>query len=298
MTIASRVAKASTAITASTAPEKAQVSSPRAPSRTKGSIIDNALGRTIIQALAVILFFGVWELAVRAGLVSSFMVGSPLAIFHALLRSAQSGMLLVDTGYTLFAAILGFVLGTAIGSTAGLALWYSSFVARVIEPFIVSINSVPKIAFAPIVVLWFGTGLVSKVALAISLTAIIALVAAYEAAKEADPDLQALLLTLGASKNDVFYKVVVPSTLPYIIATFRINVGFGLVGAVVGEFISSEKGLGHMIFTASSLYDLNTVWAGLFMLMAIGFVLYFAIDRLERALLPWKVQSAASTLRV
>lgn len=292
---ASSVAKASTA---STAAEKAKLASPRAPSKTKDSILDNALGRTIIQALAVVLFFGVWELAVRAGLVSSFMVGSPLAIFHALLRSAQSGMLLVDTGYTLFAAILGFVLGTAIGSTAGLALWYSPFVARVIEPFIVSINSVPKIAFAPIVVLWFGTGLVSKVALAISLTAIIALVAAYEAAKEADPDLQALLLTLGASKNDVFYKVVVPSTLPYIIATFRINVGFGLVGAVVGEFISSEKGLGHMIFTASSLYDLNTVWAGLFMLMAIGFVLYFAIDRLERALLPWKAQSAASTLRV
>jgi NitT/TauT family transport system permease protein len=287
---------------ASTAPAKtsraAKPIGQRAPLRIKGSLIDNALGRTVIQALAVVLFFGVWELAVRAGLVSSFMVGSPLAIFHALVRSAQSGMLLIDTGYTLFAAILGFVLGTAIGSTAGLALWYSPFVARVIEPFIVSINSVPKIAFAPIVVLWFGTGLVSKVALAVSLTAIIALVAAYEAAKEADPDLQALLLTLGASKNDVFYKVVVPSTLPYIIATFRINVGFGLVGAVVGEFISSEKGLGHMIFTASSLYDLNTVWAGLFMLMAIGFVLYFAIDRIERALLPWKAQSAASTLRV
>lgn len=264
----------------------------------KGSVIDNATGRTAIQALAVVIFFGVWELGVRAGLISSFMVGAPLSIFQSLLRSAQSGMLWIDTGYTLFAAILGFLLGTAIGSAAGLALWYSPFVARVIEPFIVSINSVPKIAFAPIVVLWFGTGLVSKVALAVSLTAIIALVAAYEAAKDADPDLQALILTLGASKNDVFYKVVVPSTLPYIIATFRINVGFGLVGAVVGEFISSEKGLGHMIFTASSLYDLNTVWAGLFMLMAIGFILYFAIDRIERALLPWKVQSTSSTLRV
>jgi NitT/TauT family transport system permease protein len=221
-----------------------------------------------------------------------------MQIFNALLKSAQSGALFIDTGYTLFAAILGFVLGTAAGSVLGLALWYSPFVARVIEPFIVSVNSVPKIAFAPIVVLWFGTGLLSKVALAVSLTAIIALVSAYEAAKEADPDLQALLLTLGASKNDVFYKVVVPSTLPYIIATFRINVGFGLVGAVVGEFISSEKGLGHMIFTASSLYDLNSVWAGLFMLMVIGFALYFAIDKIERSLLPWKQQSSGSALRV
>lgn len=266
--------------------------------KKKPSLIDNAVGRSVIQALAVALFLGMWELAVQAGLVSSFMVGSPINIFNALLRAAQNGTLFVDTGYTLYAAILGFILGTAIGSVAGLALWYSPFIARTIEPFIVSINSVPKIAFAPIVVLWFGTGLLSKVALAISLTAIIALVAAYEAAKDADHDLQSLLLTLGGNKNDVFFQVVVPSSLPHIIATFRINIGFGLVGAVVGEFISSEKGLGHMIFTASSLYDLNTVWAGLFMLMIIGFFLYFAIDRVERFLLPWKSQSSASALRV
>jgi NitT/TauT family transport system permease protein len=266
--------------------------------REKKPIINTMAGRAVVQAIAVAAFLLIWELGARTGLVSPFLVGSPVQIFNALVRAAQTGALFVDTGYTLFAAILGFVLGTAAGSVLGLALWYSPFVARVIEPFIVSINSVPKIAFAPIVVLWFGTGLVSKVALAVSLTAIIALVAAYEAAKEADPDLQALLLTLGGNKNDVFYKVVVPSTLPYIIATFRINVGFGLVGAVVGEFISSEKGLGHMIFTASSLYDLNSVWAGLFMLMIIGFALYFAIDKIERSLLPWKQQSSGSALRV
>ncbi|MGF6267216.1 ABC-type nitrate/sulfonate/bicarbonate transport system permease component [Paraburkholderia youngii] len=101
----------------------------------------------------------------------------------------------------LIRTLLGFLFGTAVGSLCGLALWYSPFVARLIESFIVAINSVPKIAFAPIVILWFGTGLVSKVALAISLTAIVALIAAYEAAKEADPDLRALLVTLGANKN-------------------------------------------------------------------------------------------------
>jgi NitT/TauT family transport system permease protein len=245
-----------------------------------------------------VAFLLLWEVAVRAGVVSAFLVGSPVAIFQVLQNTLRSGALITDTAYTLFAAILGFVLGTLIGSVIGLGLWYSTLVAKLIEPFVVSINSVPKIAFAPIVVLWFGTGLTAKVVLAISLTAIVGLIAAYEAAKEADQDLQALLLTLGADKHEVFFKVVVPSTLPYIIATFRINVGFGLVGAVVGEFISSEKGLGHMIFTASSLYDLNSVWAGLFMLMVIGFALYFVIDVVERKLLPWKQASTRSTLRV
>jgi NitT/TauT family transport system permease protein len=246
----------------------------------------------------VVLFLAAWEAGARAGLVSPFLVGSPAGIWKILVVSLRDGSLLDNTWTTLFEAILGFVLGTVAGSVLGLGLWYSPFVARLVEPFVVAINSVPKIAFAPIVILWFGTGLVSKVALAVSLTSIVALIAAYQAAKDSDTDLQALLLTFGATKHQVFYKAVVPSTLPAIIATFRINVGFGLVGAVVGEFISSQKGLGHLIFTASSLYDLNTVWLGLFTLMLIGFVLYFVIDVVERTLLPWKQVHSTSTVRV
>jgi NitT/TauT family transport system permease protein len=210
----------------------------------------------------------------------------------------MSGELLSDTWFTLFEAILGFVIGTIVGSLLGLALWYSVFVARLVEPFIVAINSVPKIALAPIVVLWFGTGLISKVALSVSLTAIVALIAAYQAAKDADADLQSLLISMGADKHQVFFKAVVPSTLPSIIATFRINIGFGLVGAVVGEFISSQRGLGHLIYTASSLYDLNTVWVGLFTLMIMGFALYYVIDAIERTSLPWKQASTTHQVQV
>jgi NitT/TauT family transport system permease protein len=266
--------------------------------RARRRSLDSAATRITLQTLFVVFFLAVWEAGARAGLVSPFLVGSPAGIWKILVISVRNGSLLADTWTTLFEAILGFVLGTAAGSAIGLGLWYSPFVARLVEPFVVAINSVPKIAFAPIVILWFGTGLVSKVALAISLTSIVALIAAYQAAKDSDTDLQALLLSFGATKHQVFYKAVVPSTLPAIIATFRINVGFGLVGAVVGEFISSQKGLGHLIFTASSLYDLNTVWLGLFTLMLIGFVLYFVIDVVERVLLPWKQAHSASMVRV
>jgi NitT/TauT family transport system permease protein len=259
---------------------------------------DTALGRAVLQALAVIGFFALWEIGVRAGWVSAFLIGSPFGIFADGYKMLMSGDLLSDTWYTLFEAILGFVIGTIFGSLLGLALWYSAFVARLVEPFIVAINSVPKIALAPIVVLWFGTGLVSKVMLSVSRTAIVALIAAYQAAKDADVDLQSLLISMGADKHQVFFKAVVPSTLPSIIATFRINIGFGLVGAVVGEFISSQRGLGHLIYTASSLYDLNTVWVGLFTLMIMGFVLYFVIDLIERSSLPWKQSNASHQVQV
>ena len=259
---------------------------------------DTTLGRATLQAAAVIGFFALWEIGVRAGWISAFLVGSPAGIFSFAYKMILSGELLSDTWYTLFEAILGFIIGTIFGSLLGLALWYSVFVARLVEPFIVAINSVPKIALAPIVVLWFGTGLVSKVALSVSLTAIVALIAAYQAAKDADVDLQSLLISMGADKHQVFFKAVVPSTLPSIIATFRINVGFGLVGAVVGEFISSQRGLGHLIYTASSLYDLNTVWVGLFTLMIMGFVLYYVIDIIERTSLPWKQSNITHQVQV
>jgi NitT/TauT family transport system permease protein len=281
-----------------TIPGARSAAADKAHAKRRRASFDTPLIRALLQALAVISFFALWEIGVRMGWISAFLVGSPVGILAVALKMTASGELLSDTWFTLFEAILGFVIGTIAGSLLGLALWYSVFVARLVEPFIVAINSVPKIALAPIVVLWFGTGLVSKVALSVSLTAIVALIAAYQAAKDADVDLQSLLISMGADKHQVFFKAVVPSTLPSIIATFRINIGFGLVGAVVGEFISSQAGLGHMIYTASSFYDLNTVWAGLFTLMIIGFLLYHVIDLIERKSLPWKQSNTTHQVQV
>jgi NitT/TauT family transport system permease protein len=276
---------------------KASEAVPR-PVRRRRPLFNTTIGRAALQAAAVVLVFALWQAGVQVGWISDFLFGAPSGIYTTFIRMMKSGELLADASYTMFEAILGFVIGTIAGSIAGLALWYSIFVARVVEPFIVAINSVPKIALAPIIILWFGTGLVSKVALAVSLTAIVALIAAYQAAKDADTDLQALLISMGATKHQIFSKAVVPSTIPTIIATFRINIGFGLVGAVVGEFISSQRGLGHLIYTASSFYDLNTVWVGLFVLMLLGFVLYYVIDAIERVLIPWKVSSAPHQVQV
>jgi NitT/TauT family transport system permease protein len=276
--------------------QQKKVAAPRR--RRQRSAFDTTLGRAVLQLLGVAIFFALWEIGVRAGYISAFLMGSPFGIFTTAWKLIVSGELLSDSWYTLFEAILGFIIGTISGSLFGLALWYSVFVAKLVEPFIVAINSVPKIALAPIVVLWFGTGLISKVALAVSLTALVALIAAYQAAKDADTDLQSLMISMGADKHQVFWQAVVPSTLPSIIATFRINIGFGLVGAVVGEFISSQRGLGHMIFLASSLYDLNSVWVGLFTLMILGFVLYYVIDIIERTSLPWKQASTSHQVQV
>jgi NitT/TauT family transport system permease protein len=253
---------------------------------------------SVVQIAILLIIVGSWEYGVNAGWISAFLFGSPTGAIQAGLKLIQSGELWEHTYYTLWASVIGFVAGTLLGTLPGLLLWYSPYVARVIEPFLVAINSVPKIAFAPLVILWFGTGLISKIALSISLTSIVALLAAFQAAKDADPDLQKMLVSLGASKWQIFRKVVIPSSLPYVISTFRINIGFALVGTVVGEFISSSYGIGHVIFVASSLYDINTVWVGIFSLMALGFLLYAGVELIERKLLGWKDQTYATNFKL
>lgn len=252
----------------------------------------------LVQLLIVALIVAAWEIGVQRGAISAFLFGSPTGVAKAAWQMTLSGELAEHAAYTLWASLIGFVVGTLAGSIPGLALWYSPYVARVVEPFLVAINSVPKIAFAPLVILWFGTGLTSKVALSISLTSIVALLAAFQAAKDTDPDLQKMMVSLGSSKWQVFTKVVVPSSLPHIISTFRINIGFALVGTVVGEFISSKYGIGHVIFVASALYDLNTVWVGIFSLMVLGFVLYAGIDVIEARLLKWKDKTYAPSFQM
>jgi NitT/TauT family transport system permease protein len=247
----------------------------------------------LAQAAILVLLLAAWEAAVKFDYASGFLFGWPSGIASTGWRLILSGELVEHAAYTLGASTLGFVIGTLAGSAIGLGLWYSSYLAKVLEPFLVAINSVPKIAFAPLVILWFGTGLTSKVALSISLTAIVALLAAFQSAREADPDLQRMMASLGCTKRQIFMKVVIPSSMPHIIGTFHINIGFALVGTVVGEFISSRYGIGHVIFVASSLYDLNTVWVGIVSLMVMGFLLSLLTNWLDHRLLSWKERTFA-----
>ena len=262
------------------------------------SWLNSGTGKSFIQLLSVVLFFAAWQLGAELGFISEFLVGTPAGIWKCFVASVLNYSIFIDTGYTLWEALLGFVIGTIIGTALGLSLWYSKWAAQITEPFIVAINSVPKIALAPIILLWFGTGLGAKVVLVVSMTAIIALIAAHQATKDADKDLQSLLFSMGGNKHQIFFEVIAPSSMPVIVSNFRINVGFGLVGAVVGEFISSKAGLGHMIYNASSLYELNSVWVGLFMLMIAGFFLYHAIDALEKWMFPWRSDNGRTQIRM
>lgn len=226
-----------------------------------------------------------WEILTRLRIVDPYYFSNPSTIVATAWVAATKGSLLTDIGYTSGATVAGFVIGVTGGALLGLSTWWSRTFGRVGEPYLVAFNAVPKIALAPVFIILFGIGFSSKVALAVALTVVPAALAAYAGVKSVDRDLETLLFSLGATRSQVFSKVVVPWAMPWIVSSLRINIGFALAGAIVGEFIASRFGIGRMILYAGQVMDINLVWVGVVVLSILAMVMYVAIVTAERYLL-------------
>ena len=242
----------------------------------------------LCQLLLLGMVLGLWEWGTRGAGVNAFLFGSPSAIAAQLMAMFADGSIWVDAWVTGLETLGGFALGNLLGTALGLSLWFSRFASRVVQPFVLALGSVPIVALAPIAIIWFGTGFASKLAMATLSVVVVALVVAYKGALGVDPDQINLMRSLGASRRQVFRLLVLPASLTDIFAGLKLTVGFALVGAIVGEFMSSSEGLGHAIFKAGSLYAISKVFAALTVTVALALVLSAVVSRVERALLPWR----------
>lgn len=242
----------------------------------------------LVQVVIALALFGLWEWGARSGWISPFLFGSPSAVLSLAWDRIQNGSLIYGAYVTGIETLAGFVIGSVLGTAMGLGLWYSRFVARVAGVFILAIGSVPVLALGPLIIIWFGVGMESKIVLATISCVIIALLQAYEGAQQVDKDLIKLLNSFGASKFQIFTKVVIPSSYSWVVAAAKLNVGFALIGAVIGEYISSEAGLGNLILIAGANYNIPLVLLGIFSLMILAFILNFFVGVLEKRLLAWK----------
>jgi NitT/TauT family transport system permease protein len=242
----------------------------------------------LCQLVLLASFLATWEWATASDKQSAFLFGSPSAIADFLVKMWQDGSLVSDTAVTGMETVLGFILGNIMGTLLGLSLWYSRFVSQVVQPFIVALGSIPIIALAPIMIIWFGTELASKVAMATLSVIVVALATSYKGAMSVDSDQVNLMRTLGAAKRHIFVKLVVPASLGDIFAGLRMTVGFALVGAIIGEFMSSREGLGHAIFKAGSLYVIPKVFAALAVTIGLALALSAVVSRVEHLLMPWR----------
>src|SRR6476619_7682217 len=225
-----------------------------------------------------------WEIGARSGFIDHFFWSQPSAIAQTMSIFFTSGDAWTDISFTFRSTIFGFLLGTTAGSLLGLSFWWSRNYAAIVQPYVICLESIPKLALAPLIILVFGIGLVSKVAVATGLPLVVSTLTAYAGVKALDPDGEKLFYSLGATRMQVFRKLVVPFCLPWIISVLRVNIGLALTGAIVGEFIASQHGLGRTIFYAGSTYEISLVWVAVFVLSALAIIMYAAVSWIESLL--------------
>lgn len=236
------------------------------------------------QLAILIGFFLVWEFAADLKIINPFFWSQPSAIWKTLVIFFTQGRAFTDIYYTFRSTILGFIIGTTSGALLGMSFWWSRNYALIMQPYIICLESVPKLALAPLIVLVFGMGLSSKVAIAVALTIIVSTLTAYAGVQAVDKDQERLFYSLGASRWQVFRKLVFPSCIPWIISILRVNIGLALTGSIVGEFVSSQHGLGRTILYAGSTYEIALVWVAVLVLSALSMVMYAAVVWLEKML--------------
>lgn len=225
-----------------------------------------------------------WEIGARLGWIDAFFFSSPWQILQTAAVQAQNGTLWRDIAYTGMATLLGFVTGTAAGSLIGLCCWFSKKITMIFEPWLIVLNALPKLALAPVLVILFGIGFMSKVMLAFLMTVIVAALSALGGVKAVDPQLTGLMISLGAKRRQIFTHLIVPSSMPWMISGLRVNIALSMAGAIVGEFIASDRGLGRMIVYAGTTFDLKLVWVGVVVLSALSVLMYAGVVLLERLL--------------
>lgn len=244
----------------------------------------------LLRICPLVVFIGAWYVFTVIYPRSQFIFSSPVKVWNSLISLIYSLELFRHSLITTFEATTGFLMGTGFGMALGLSLWYSKTAATIAKPYIIAFGSVPVFVLAPVMIMWFGIGVFSKIMMAALSTVIVAIVQSYQGAVTVEERYLRLMEIMGATKSQMFFKVVVPSALIWVTNSMRLNIGFALLGAFIGEFISSEKGLGYLIIKSAGLYDMATVFVGCAALIGIAFMLSFFVQYIERRLLSWKTQ--------
>jgi NitT/TauT family transport system permease protein len=226
----------------------------------------------------------VWENPNRA----SFFFGEPVKIFQVIWVWFTGGEIYKHLWVTLQETALAFVIGSGAGLAVGLWLGLSPQASAILDPYITALNAMPRVVLAPIFMVWFGLGIWSKVALGVTLVFFIVFFNVYQGVKEVSPVVLNNTVMLGANRTQLLRHVYLPSATSWVFSSLHTAVGMAFVGAVVGEYLGSARGVGYLIQQAEGAFDINTVFAGILVLTAFALVLDFAVGRMEKRLLVWR----------
>jgi len=251
---------------------------------------DEGLRQRVLVARFAVLgaVLVVWQGAVSLGLIDPFWISSPVLVAKELWQELLSGDLIRNVAMTVFEALIAFFVSSALGIVAGLLLARSPFWDEVLAPLILALNSLPRVALAPLIILWFGIGVVAKVVTAFTLVFFILLVNTLGGAKNVDTDILTIARLMGASRHDILWKVTLPSALPWIFAGLNIGLTYALLGVIVAEILASNQGIGYVIASGAANFNTAAVFAGLVTLSVVAWLFSVIMRKAEARLLRWK----------
>ena len=222
----------------------------------------------LTQLLIIIAFLGIWQLLAHFEVINTFISSSPKAILDTIVGLYLDNNLWNHIGITVYETIISFLLGTFIGTVIASILWWFPFLAKVLDPYLTILNSLPKVALGPIIIIWAGAGMNSIILMALLISVIITIMKAFR-----------------ATKWQIFSKLILPSTKPTIINALKINVSMSLIGVIMGEFLVSKEGIGYLIMYGSQVFNLDLVMAGVIILCIVATIMYYCVSWIEKRLI-------------
>lgn len=241
----------------------------------------NKIKIIIIQILILFTFLIIWELLSKYNIINSFLSSSPSNVIKTTLSLIKDKTLFNHVAITLYEVIISFSISTIIGLIIASIMWLFDDFAKVIDPYLTILNSLPKVALGPLIIIWIGASINSIIFMALLITIFITIINIYESFKQTNQNYITLLKSLGATKKQIFFKVIIPSNKKNIINTLKINISMSLIGVIMGELLVSKKGIGYLIMYGSQVFNIDLVITAVVILGLMSFIMYYILIKLE-----------------
>ncbi|MDD6208734.1 MAG: ABC transporter permease [Clostridiales bacterium] len=234
------------------------------------------------QYMILILFLLLWQTAASFGWIDPFIFSSPGRLLKCGLSMIKDGSLMYHTGITLLETFVSFFLVNLIGILAAVILWWNNTIAKIFEPYLVVLNSLPKSALAPVFIVWLGANMKTIIVAAVSVAVFGTILNLFTSFQTVEQDKIRLIQTLGGSKKDVLFKVILPGNIPAILSQMKVNIGLSLVGVIIGEFLAAKSGLGYLIIYSSQVFRLDCVILSIVILCIVATGLFLLLSKIEK----------------
>lgn len=238
----------------------------------------------IFQFMIIFIFVIGWQLLANKEIINTFITSSPKKVVETIIMLHQTGELYHHIFVTLYETIFSFAIGTILGFFIATLLWWNKFISKIVDPYLTIINSLPKVALGPIIIIWGGAGIKSIVIMALLISTIITIINVTDGFNSAPSNQIKLLKTFNATKLQIFFKLILPHSFKIIISALKINISMSLIGVIMGEFLVSKEGVGYLIVYGSQTFNLNLVITGVIILAILSAIMYYSILYLEKKL--------------